>query len=625
MHNLALADPQPQALPAAIAPAEDRAYPGTLRLEVDATDTDRGIFRVRQTIPVDRAGAFTLLYPKWLPGHHSPSGPVDKLAGLVIKANGTRLDWTRDTVDVYAFHVTVPEGVSTLDLEYQFLSPRGSGQGRKVMTPDMLNLQWNTVALYPAGYFARGIPVEAHVKFPAGWQFATALDRASSKGDVVSFKPVSFEKLIDSPIFAGRYFKSIDLDPQSTTKVRLNIVADRPEFLAASDQQIAYHRAMVTQAYKLFKSQPYDHYDFLFALSNELSGIGLEHHQSSENGVEATFFTEWDKSASTREILPHEFTHAWNGKFRRGADLWTPTFNEPMRDSLLWVYEGQTQYWGAVLNARSGLISKDQALQSLALIAATYDHQLGRVWRTLEDTTNDPIIANRNSMPWSNWQRREDYYNEGLLIWLDADTLIREMSNGKRSLDDFASSFFGIPRDGQTVITYVFDDVVAALNKVQPYDWATFLKARVEAINPKAPLDGLKRGGYQLVYGATPSAYLVNVEAQRKYTDLRFSLGLTIAKSGAINSVMWDSAAFNAGLTVGLKIIAVNGRAYDPDQLKTAITAAKNSKAAIDLLIQDEDRYRTVKLSYFDGLRYPQLQRVDGTPARLDEILAARK
>jgi predicted metalloprotease with PDZ domain len=399
------AGPQPLPMPAQIAEPKDVPYHGAIRLSVDATDIERYIFSVRETIPVRPGEPIVLLYPQWLPGNHSPSGRVDKLAGLMIHANGARVEWRRDPVDVFAFHVDVPADTAALEVEFQFTSSVDTNEGRVVMTPDMLNLQWNALALYPAGYFARQITVEPSVRLPEGWQFATALETASSIGGVSTFKPVSLDTLVDSPIFAGRYFKRLDLDPAGPVPVHLSIVADRADLLDVKPEQLEAHRALVRQAYKLYGSHHYDHYDFLLALTDHMGGIGLEHHQSSENGTVPGYFTEWDKNADAHDLLPHEFTHSWNGKFRRPADLWTPNFNVPMRDSLLWVYEGQTEYWGFVLAARAGLLTRPQALDALASIAATYDHRVGREWRALQDTTNDPVIAMRRALPWRSWER----------------------------------------------------------------------------------------------------------------------------------------------------------------------------------------------------------------------------
>jgi predicted metalloprotease with PDZ domain len=611
-------------MPAQIAVPKDTPYLGAIRLSVDATDIDRHIFNVQETIPVRAGESIVLQYPQWTPGNHAPSGRVDKLAGLMIQANGARVQWVRDPVDVFAFHVDVPAGATKLDVTFQFTSPTDTNEGRVVMTPDMLNLQWTAFALYPAGYFARQIMVEASVRLPEGWQFATALETAANTGGVTTFKPVSFDTLVDSPMFAGRYFKRLDLDPGGRVPVHLNIVADRAELLEVKPEQLEAHRALVQQAYKLYGSHHYDHYDFLLALTDHMGGIGLEHHQSSENATVLTYFTEWDKNADARDLLPHEYTHSWNGKFRRPADLWTPNFNVPMRDSLLWVYEGQTQYWGFVLSARAGLLTKQQTLDAIAATAAVYDHRVGREWRAMQDTTNDPIAAMRRPLPWRSWERSEDYYSEGELMWLDADTLIREKSGGQRSLDDFAKAFFGV-NDGSFVpSTYAFEDVVKTLNTVQPYDWATFLRARLDGHGPGAPLDGIARGGYKLVYTDTPSSYFKDAEVRRKVTDLTYSLGMTIAAEGKLSDVLWEGPAYKIGLTVGTQIIAVNGIALDADQLKSAVKDANKTKAAIELLVKNGDRYRTVKIDYHDGLRYPHLEREGSAAASLDQILTPR-
>jgi predicted metalloprotease with PDZ domain len=618
--------PQPAPPTPAIAAAQDIPYPGTLKLSVDATDLERKIFDIRETVPVAKAGPFTLYYPEWVPGGHSPRNDIDKVAGLVITANGQRLPWKRDVVEVNAFHVEVPAGVTELQLFYQFLSPVEAKVGRQVMTPDMLNLQWLQMGFYPAGYFTRQIPIEASVKLPEGFKFATALETAKTEGQVTTFKTTTFETLVDSPMFAGRYFKSVDLDPEGPARVRLNMVADRPEQLEFKPEQLQIHKDLVQQAYKLYGSHHYDHYDFLVALSDQLGGIGLEHHRSSENRVAPKYFQDWDKAYVGRDLLAHEYTHSWNGKFRRGADLWTPTLNTPMRDSLMWVYEGQTQYWGYVLSSRSGLLNKQQTLDAIAMTAALYDNRKGREWRNVLDTTNDPIIANRKPLSWLSYQRSEDYYSEGQLVWLDADTLIREKTNGKKSLDDFAKGFFGVDSGSYVPHTYTFEDVAKALNDVTPYDWTSFLKTRIEGVSEHAPLDGLTRGGYKLVYTDAATDYFKASETRAKNTNLAYSLGLTVGSDAVLTDVQWGGPAFKAGLTQGLTVVAVNGEAFDADKLKDAVkAAAKPEGALVELLIKDGSRYRMVKIDYRGGLRYPRLERVAGTPARLDDILAARK
>jgi predicted metalloprotease with PDZ domain len=619
MLALALAFPAHADVPAPV----DQPYPGTIVLNVDATDLSQQVFRMHMTIPV-KPGPLTLLYPQWLPANHGPNGPITQLAGLKFTANGKPLEWTRDPVHVYAFHLTVPEGATALEAEYQYLSPLDAGQGRITMTDDILGVQWISTTLYPAGYVARGINVQANLKLPAGWQYATALETDNRAGDDVHFRTSDLETLMDSPLFAGRYSKRFDLDPDGKVRVTLNVFADNPESLEAKPEQIAPHRALVQQAYKLYGSYHYDHYDFLFALSDEFGGIGREHHQSSENGVKPGYFTDWAKSEAGRDLLPHEYTHSWNGKFRRPAGQDVPNFNTPMDNGLLWVYEGQTQYWGNVLAARSGLVSLAGARDAVAAMAARYDSVAGRAWRPVQDTVYDPILNARRPLGWPNWQRSEDYYVEGMLIWLDVDTRIREMSGEKRSLDDFARAFYGVNNGSHLPAFYTFDDVVATLNKVQPYDWAGFLRAKLDGHGPGAPLDGLARAGWKLVYTDTPTDYIKGYDDRNKSLDLTYSLGFTVAQDGAIRNVVWDGLAFRAGLAANTTVMAVGDRVYKPELLKAAIKDAKDGKP-IRLLVKKGNVLRTVSLDYRGGLRYPRLERIAGTKDRLEAIFKALK
>ncbi|MEO7065751.1 MAG: M61 family peptidase [Rhodanobacter sp.] len=603
---------------------QDVPYQGTLQITVDATDVAHRIFRVHEVIPA-QPGPLTLLYPQWLPGTHSPRGPIDKLAGLVVTANGKTLPWKRDTLNVYAFHVDVPQGASSVDVSFQYLSPQSTREGRVVMTPEMLNLQWNANTVYPAGYASKRIMTQASVKFPAGWKFGSALEVASRDGDTVHFKPIAYNDLVDSPIYAGEYFKRVDLDPGAKAPVFMDIVADAPKYLEITPAQLKVHQNLVQQMYKLYGAHHYDHYDFLFSLSDKMGGNGLEHHRSSEDGVGTGYFTEWDKNALSRDLLPHEFNHSWNGKYRRGADLTTPNFNVPMQDSLLWVYEGQTQFWGYVMAARSGLWSEDQTRDMLALVAATYDK--GRpglsTWRNVQDTTNDPIIAQRAPLPYRNYQSSEDYYSAGQMIWLDVDAKLRSLSSNKRSIDDFAKAFFGMDNGQWAVNTYTFDDVVKTLNTIAPFDWTTYLRSRLDGHGPL--IGGVAAHGWKLVYNDTPSAAVKAVEARRHNADLTYSLGLSIGKGGAINDVLWDGPAFKADISPGMTIIAVDGHDYDADELKDAVTAAaKDKNKDIELLVKNFDEYKTVKISYHDGLKYPHLVREKGQPDYLAELLKAR-
>jgi predicted metalloprotease with PDZ domain len=621
------ASPGPALAPAAapIVTPKDVAYPGEIHLDVDASDVERRIVHVHEAISGVK-GDTVLLYPEWLPGQHGPDGPIDRFADLKITANGSSVMWTRDRVNMYAFHLQVPAGANVIEVEFEYLSPTSPKVGAAEFSSDILMLEWIRLVLYPAGYFTRQIPIRVDLMLPKGWQFGSALDIESSNADRLSFKRTTVETLVDSPLFAGRNATRIDLDPNGAVPVHLDLFADRPELLAVKPEQIEMHRALIKQAYRIFGSHHYAHYDFLYSLSDHVKMIGLEHHQSSEDGMLPTVFTEWDKQPWLRDLLPHEYAHSWNGKFRRPADLWTPNYNVPMRNSLLWVYEGQTQFWGHVLAARSGLWTKQQALDQLAVAAANLDARPGRQWRSLQDTTNDEIIDSAGHfIAWRSWQRFADYYAEGELIWLDVDTLIRERSHGKRSLDDFARSFFGINDGSIITVTYTFEDIVKALNAVESYDWAPFLRDRLDAVGKPAPLAGIRRGGYKLVYDETPSDYSREEDTERKRLSLLFSIGLVIdEKDASVLEVLWDSPAFKAKLTEGTQLLAINGVPYSADVLKAAIQSAKNSNSPIELIVKMQDRYRVVNLDYKEGPRFPHLVRDPLVPALLDDLFSPR-
>ena len=613
--------PEPTAKVDTIPAPRDVPYPGTMQLTVDASDVTRAIFRIRQHIPVPAAGDFVLLYPKWVPGGHSPRNDIKNITGFRATANGRELKWVRDNLDVFAFHIEVPPGVTAIDVEYQHVTPTAANQGRTVATPDMASIQWLSNSMYPAGYYVRNIPIQASVVVPAGWKTATALRPSGQTGGRIDYPVTSYEILMDSPLIAGAHYRRIQL----TNDVAIDVIADTEEELAAKPEHIAAHKRLVDQAIKAFGSQHYDHYDFLLTISDNLGGIGLEHHRSSEDGVDRGYFTDWDNQLRDRNLLPHEYSHSWDGKFRRPADLWTPDYRTPMQDSLLWVYEGQDQFWGYVLGARSGMLSKQDTLDAIASTAATYSLGTpGRAWRPLVDTTNDPVIAGRQPIPWRSQQRSEDYYSEGQLIWLDVDRIIREQSGGRRSIDDFAKAFFGIRDRDWGEVTYTFDDIVATLNKVQPYDWRGYLRRRVYSVAPEAPLEGINKGGYRLVYTDEPTKWIKSGEKSGKNSELTYSGGFVVGNDGKIASVLWDSAAFNAGLTVGSEILAVNGRKFDGDAIKRAIKAAANGGPSPQLLVHDGDVYRTVALDWHGGLRYPRLEKVGKGPGTLDALLAPR-
>lgn len=613
-------------------------YPGAMTLRVDATDLDHKVLRVQQTVPA-KPGPLTLYYPRWLPGTHAPTGDITLMAGLKISAGGKPVPWTRDPLDTHAFRLDVPAGVSTLELAFEHLAPLTPQGGRNIVTREMLNVQWNSVVLYPAGYMARQISVQPTLVLPPGWQAGTALRPAGPpQGDTVQYQPVSLEMLVDSPVFAGRHFRRIELEaPGAARPVALNLVADSADKLNPSEAQIEAHRELVRQSDKVFASRHFHHYDFLLAISDEFGAIGLEHHQSSENGVRTNYWDNWDKRVGSRELLPHEYAHSWNGKFRRPLDSTTPHFNLPMQNSLLWLYEGQTQFWGWVLAARSGLTTQAQARDLLARTAASYDNQPGRAWRNLQDTTHDNIMSRgRGPKDWTSWQRSSgDYYSEMLLVWLDADSLIREKTGGSKSIDDFARAFFGV-RDGELgPLPYRFDDIVAALGGVVAHDWAGFLRQRLDGNGPGAPLDGLARSGWKLVYAETPNDTARADEAEERFVDMSHSLGFIVGspRGGAtaapgtetrIGTVIWGGVAYKAGLAPGATLLAVNSRAYRPELLKQAVTANKGGQAPIELLLREGDRYRTLILDYRGGLRYPRLERIAGAEDRLAGTLGRR-
>jgi len=623
--------PQPAPLPTPIAEPVDKPYPGTISLMVDISNLADRVLNVRETIPI-KGRDVTLLYPEWLPGTHSPSNPVTQMAGLVVTANGKRVPWLRDRVNMYAFHIEAPKDATALDVSFQFLAMLDSKRSR--ISSKFADVTWNSVLLYPAGYFSRDIKFDTSIRLPEAWKFACSLDVKSQNGNQVQFRETTLNTLIDSPLYAGINFKRLDLSTGPDNPVYLDVFADKPADLEITPEELQYHKNLVIEAQKLFNSHHYDRYDFLFSVSDTAGGKGLEHHQSSEDGSRANYFTDWGAGVGGRALLPHEYTHSWNGKFRRPADLWTPNFNVPMRNDLLWVYEGLTDYYGNVLTARSGMRTPEQARDTWAQIAAFFEISPGRTWRSLEDTTNGPISTSHGAFQqiWPSWERSFDYYPESDLIWLDADTKIRELSDGKKSLDDFAKLFFGIDNGSYVTVTYTFDDIVKAMNTVQAYDWAGFFRARVHEVNPSVPENGFTQGGYRLVYNDDVPEWVKKGEGVRGAsfaTSLGFSVKSDMGGSpdshGGIEQVVWDSLAFKAGITPDMQLQAVNDQKYTASGLRDAVIAAENGKEPIKLLLKRGDEFVTIPLDYHGGLRYPHLERVATTPDRLDAILAAAK
>jgi predicted metalloprotease with PDZ domain len=602
------------------------AQTAPITLSVDLTDAPRKIVHATEVMPVS-AGPLTVVYPEWIPGEHGPTGPIDNMTGFFITGNGQPIQWERDKVDMFAYHLTVPQGVTQLEMKIDFLataSPSGFSAGAST-SENLALLSWNTLLVYPDGTNASDVMVTPSITIPAGWKFGTALDANGTTGQLTNFKTVSLEQLVDSPVLAGRYFREVALAPEITPKHYLDMAADGQEEIDISKDHVAEFDRLVRETGALYQSRHYGAYHFLVTLSDEVAHFGLEHHQSSDDRVPARTFVDDQEFTLAGLLLPHEFTHSWNGKYRRPAGLATSNYQKPMIGDLLWVYEGLTEYLGDVLAARCGIWTPDQYKQRLSTIAAQYDNRPGRTWRNIQDTATAAQILYAAGGGWDNWRLNVDYYDEGELIWLDVDTTIRKMTNNKKSIDDFVAKFHGL--GGNTppkVVPYTFDDVVAGLNAIVPNDWATFLRSRLDSHAYQAPLGGLENGGYKLTYSDKPNIWSAMGIAESGTINFWYSLGLYADKSGSIGDVLKGGIADKSGIGPSMKIIAVNGRAFSPDVLKAAVHDATGSGPAIELIVENTGYFKTVKLDYHGGERYPQLEKVAGTPSYLDDILKPR-
>jgi predicted metalloprotease with PDZ domain len=599
-----------------IVPAAAQSAQPPVRLTVDLTDAARSIYHVEMQMPV-APGPLTLVYPKWVQGHHAPTGPLPHMTGLKFIANSEQLPWRRDLAHMYTFHLTVPDGVHNLTITMDMLNIPN-------MTPYLVDMVWNSVLLYRAGRPVHDLIYQANVTLPENWNYASSLDETGHDGNLVHFAPLPLDRLIESPVMAGAYYRKVAL--ADSPRVTFNLFADSEPLLSTlTDEQIDAYRKLVSQAYALFGSHHYDHYDFLVALSDHIS-VGLEHHQSSENGAGAEYYADPKRLLADADLLSHEFTHSWNGKFRRPSGLATPDYQQPMHDELLWVYEGLTQYLGEVLAARDGLWRKQDFREQLAHWAAIMDHRTGRAWRSLQDTADAGPLRDVTPRDWANCKRLSglDLYIEGVLLWLDVDTKIRALSHGKHSLNDFCQLFYGMDNGSDAIKTYTFDDLVAALNQVQPHNWALFLRHLLDRTGQGAPLDGIERGGWRLVYTDTPSDYAkaANQRGKHKTINLMFSIGLKMNDEGKVHDVLWNGPAFKAGLGAGMTVTSVNDMQFTPDGLSRAITFAKNNTQPIRLLVKNQDWYVTYDVDYHDGLRYPHLERRKETKNYLDDILS---
>jgi predicted metalloprotease with PDZ domain len=595
-----------------------------IQVHVDATDAPRRLYHVHMTVPA-KAGPLTLVYPKWIPGEHMPSGPIADLVGLKIQAGGQSVLWRRDSVNMYAFHVDVPAGASALDVVFDFITPPDTGgfSSGSSTTTQLAVLNWNQLILYPEGVSPDQFKAQATLRVPDAWRYGTALPIAHESGNEVEFKPASLTTLVDSPVSMGRHYRTIDIGVDNGIPHYLNLAADSDRAMEVTPELIAQYKNLVAEAGALFGSRHFRDYHFLLTLSDHVAHFGLEHHESSDDRVgERTLIDDGPRKLAAT-LLPHEFTHSWNGKYRRPAGLATGNFDAPMKGDLLWVYEGLTNYLGDILAPRSGLLSPEDFRESLAIVAAQLDTASGRAWRPLEDTAVAAQILYEAREDYTEYRRSVDYYPEGTLIWLDADVTIRRLSKGTKSLNDFCKAFYGGPGGTPALKAYTFDDVVAALNAVQPYDWAGFLNKRLRSTEPHAPLGGIENGGWKLVYTATASDYWKASEAEKKIVDLSYSLGLLVSEDGLIGNVLYDGRARRAGIAPATRLIAVNGRQYTSTLLRETVDATAKNAEPIELLIKDGDFYKTHHIDYRGGSRYPHLERNESKPDLLSAIIAA--
>ncbi|HEY1889764.1 MAG TPA: hypothetical protein VGG63_05120 [Steroidobacteraceae bacterium] len=600
--------------------------PGPVALTVRLPDPGQRIFDVHEVMPV-RPGSLTLYYPKWLPGDHAPDGPIGDMMGLEITAGGKPIAWHRDEVDMFTFHLTVPAGADRIDVRFQFPADDR-------ITPQLMGLAWNAVALYYAGYPTKTEIYQPTLEIPADWGYASALRTEERSGGRITFKPVPFNTLVDSPVIAGKYFREIDVTPPASPVHRyLDLVGDSAAAIAISDAQLAGYRHLVEQAQALFHSHHYDDYHFLLTASDYTSKGGLEHHRSSDDRARsgAKIFADPDHFMLDASLLPHEYTHSWNGKFMRPAQLWQPDFERPEHGRMLWVYEGLTVYLGDMMTVRSGLWSPDTWRQAVAYRASGLAHRPGRDWRPLIDTTVAAQLTYGSSSSWSNWRRQTDFYREGQLLWLTVDMKIKTLSHDRHSIADFAQHFFGVDDGSFVTRTYKFDDVVTALNAVQPYDWAGFLHNWLDGVGAQVPLlSGIEASGWRLVYTDEPNRYqtaLENVgegELEGKGVNEMLSVGLFLDNAGKVEDVLWGGPAFKAGLAPDMKLVSVDGHAYSTQVLRDAIIQAQKSGQAVQIQAQYDGAIESYSVKYTGGLKYPHLVRIPGKTDYLEEILAPK-
>jgi len=600
---------------------------GPLRLQVDATDAPRRLFHVRMNIPA-KPGPLTLLYPEWIPGEHAPTGPVVNLAGLKITSGDRPVAWRRDDVNMYAFHLDVPDGATALDVAFDFISPpdeQGFSSGSSA-TSRLAVINWNQLALYPQGAQPDDLQVQASLRLPDSWTFGTALPLRPTTGAEIDFEPASLTTLIDSPLAAGLWHNRVDLGTDLGAPHFLDIVGDSARAIEMGPDAIAAYKRLVAETGALFGARHYRDYHFLLTLSDHVAHFGLEHHESSDDRVgERTLIDDAPRKMSAT-LLSHEFVHSWNGKYRRPAGLASGEhdggYDFPMKGDLLWVYEGLTEYLGEILAPRSGLETPQEFLDSLAMTAAEMDAEKGRTWRPLADTAVDAQVLYEAGNDYENYRRSVDFYPEGALIWLEADVQIRQLSKGAKSLDDFCRAFFGGSGGVPAMKTYTFDDVAAALNSVQPYDWAGFLRARLDSTAEHAPLGGITGGGWRLIYNAIPSGMWTAAAEDHKLTDLSYSLGFKVKDDGSIVDVIMGGPAQQAGVAPSTQLIAVDNRQFTPAVLRAAVEATAAASKTLELLVKNGEYYEVRRIEYAGGEKFPSLVRDPAASDLLSQIIA---
>ena len=598
----------------------------SVTIALDATEAPRKIFHARLTIPAS-AGTLTLYYPKWIPGEHGPTGPIQDLAGLVFTGGGKPLTWRRDLLDGWTIHVEVPAGVTSVDAALDFISPAGSEgiyTGGATATEKMAVINWNDVLLYPAGFTSDQLTYRASVRLPAGWKYGTALPVASGagSGEEVQFQPASLTTLVDSPVITGEFLRVVPLS--QNPMLEMDIAADSAAALDAPQEVLDRYKQVVDQAQKLFGAYHFRDYHFLYSLSDHVAHFGLEHHESNDSRVDERSLIDADKRSLHAGLLTHEFVHSWNGKYRRPADLSTPDYQQPMQTDLLWVYEGLTSYLGDMLAGRSGVRTPALFRDNLALMAADLDHRPGRAWRNLQDTADGLPAMQGAPRQWTSWRRPVDYYDEDVLNWLWADVIIRQQTKDQKSLDDFCHIFHGGQSGAPQLKTYTFDDVMAALSQVAPYDWKAFFTERLQNHGPGAPLDGIVASGWKLVYDETPSDLMKIEESEHKNVNASYSIGLLLTDKGVIEDTVEGMSAPKAGIGPGMTVIAVNGRKFSKEVLNEALAASKKNSQPLELLVENTGYYRTFKLDYHEGAKYPHLVRDESKPDLLTETMTAK-